>query len=947
MASTTTTKPKKYICTHDGCGKGFTRSDHLQRHVLNHGLGESTCPRCSLHFKRPDLLDRHMARHRQKDEEAGGEGLGVIESRKKLWRDPDGNIVNKRPAQSECSDSPTKKQATESVASSTSSQPMLVEAFNGQAPLHAEPLSPPRSMLSSESFEHFSHQLPELPDDHDFISSATGHDNTMFDFLANSSWGSNSTTALNVSGEMPIDDMFAADTASSFNMPFTTMNNYNWLFDVGGQQNLSMVPDAQNAIPDSQMQFQSTTQNTSEVFKLNDGVSGNTTTSTNSLFKQPALPRPPAMEAFQMSEIFQFSGMTPHNAGMANTLSTSPMGSDSTANPANEVDFSPPTTTSPDSMHTQAANQPNRMMNNGYNLQTLPPSQPRRIMPTMDDVSRNQILDLLVAARPKTPEGSEISRDHPLLTLSSMQNYLDLFFSRFNVAYPLLHQPTFDPSQTEPLLLLAVLLLGATYSEKAIHRLAVCIHDVLRAQIFQHSAFSAMPELWMLQTILLVECFGKSRAGQKQHDMAHLFHGLLINLIRRSDCQTVRQPNFGEGSGDLESDWRKAIDVELRKRLAFLCFLWDTQHAVLFSQSLCMSSFELRTTLPCNQTTWEASSAEEWWKYARKEPQISYLSVLKAYMNPDSGAQIPQLNALSRLLVLHGLMSVQWDMKRRDQTSLGVGNPSGPNAPEQPKWQERLAQSYDAWKADFETYCMNMTLSLNDNPTRKAEFTRFSTATIAIYHAAHITLNVEILDLQIYAGARHIIGRPVTRADYDRSRRIVKDWAKPTPGGSTPAAKAAWHAAHMLRDGIMNLDNWDVNNAFHYPWCLYLSTLTCWAFHFANVVDKSLSSAPAIGGDRNMGHAKGQESPLDQNNSVDDGIVWHAKAEMNALVSSMTSVIPENLWRGLGKYSTSGLTTVMAKHLSNIRWAVVHEGMKVLRGLVPERCINEYETFLK
>lgn len=381
-------------------------------------------------------------------------------------------------------------------------------------------------------------------------------------------------------------------------MPFTTANNYNWLFDVGGQQNFSMPPEQQTSVQDSHvsmMQFQSPDQNTSGVFKLNDSVSGNTSTSTDALFKQPALPQQqPVMEAFQMSEIFQFNAMTPHNTGMVNTISHSPMGSDSTANHATEVDFSPATTTSPDSMHTQAANQPNRMLNNAFNMQTLPPSQPRRSMPTMDEVSRRQILDLLVSARPKTPEGSEISRDHHLLSLSSMQNYLDLFFSRFNVAYPLLHQATFDPSQTEPLLLLAVLLLGATYSEKAIHRLAVCIHDVLRAQIFQHSAFSATPELWMLQTILLVECFGKSRAGQKQHDMAHLFHGLLIkyitpmpteclnlltrhSLIRRSDCQTVRQPNFGDGSGDLEADWRKAIDVELRKRSAAL-FLYCRAH---------------------------------------------------------------------------------------------------------------------------------------------------------------------------------------------------------------------------------------------------------------------------------------------------------------------------------------------------------------------------------
>jgi len=159
----------------------------------------------------------------------------------------------------------------------------------------------------------------------------------------------------------------------------------------------------------------------------------------------------------------------------------------------------------------------------------MPLPQPRPAsMPTIDEVSRNEILELIVNAKPKTPEGTEITNEHPLLTLSAMQNYLDLFFSRFNVAYPLLHQPTFDPSKTETLLLLAVLLLGATYSEKSIHRLAVCIHDVLRGQIFQHASFSAVPELWMLQTILLVECFGKSRAGQKQHDMAHLFHGLLI-----------------------------------------------------------------------------------------------------------------------------------------------------------------------------------------------------------------------------------------------------------------------------------------------------------------------------------------------------------------------------------------------------------------------------------
>lgn len=38
-----------------------------------------------------------MARHRQKDLEAGGEGLGVVETRKRLWEDVDGTVVKNRP----------------------------------------------------------------------------------------------------------------------------------------------------------------------------------------------------------------------------------------------------------------------------------------------------------------------------------------------------------------------------------------------------------------------------------------------------------------------------------------------------------------------------------------------------------------------------------------------------------------------------------------------------------------------------------------------------------------------------------------------------------------------------------------------------------------------------------------------------------------------------------
>jgi hypothetical protein len=170
-----------------------------------------------------------MARHRQKDEEAGGEGLGVVETRKKLWRDADGNIVSKRPAPSESEgegQNPSQRSDGERDGRRPASKKHAVDPSGTTAmattALHAEPLSPPgslRSAAESSSFDqHQQHQLPELPDDQEgFMDpmTATTAGQDMFDFLANSSWGSQTSSTLNMPGSaenMPFDDMFNPDT---------------------------------------------------------------------------------------------------------------------------------------------------------------------------------------------------------------------------------------------------------------------------------------------------------------------------------------------------------------------------------------------------------------------------------------------------------------------------------------------------------------------------------------------------------------------------------------------------------------------------------------------------------------------------------------------------------------------------------------------------------------
>lgn len=198
-----------------------------------------------------------------------------------------------------------------------------------------------------------------------------------------------------------------------------------------------------------------------------------------------------------------------------------------------------------------------------------------------------------------------------------------------------------------------------------------------------------------------------------------------------------------------------------------------------------------------------------------------------------------------------------------------------------------------------------------DSEHEKDKFQKFCLATLAVYHSAQIILQVEINDLQIYAGASHIIGRPVTKVDRERSKARIEKWAKHE---SLSAAKAASHAARILRDGIRKLKDWDAGDYIQYPWCLYLATLTCWSFQMCS---KTVDGA--------IGQVGGSDTEEDSD--------WDARTEMSALVSAMTRSNPEDLWKVAGRYRTGDLPKIMSKHLSTVRWALVQEGMKVLMRL--------------
>jgi hypothetical protein len=148
------------------------------------------------------FTDRHVARHRQRDAEAGGEGLGFVESRKKLWRDVDGRIVQKRPSRVDIGRLMMRE---ESLDLGPQSPTVLSDCCHAQQAVQTEPSSSERLSSRGDLPTHKSTPPKETAPHLGFTEAFLGFD--MYEFLASSPWDFQTNGT-----EMQLDDPVNATT---------------------------------------------------------------------------------------------------------------------------------------------------------------------------------------------------------------------------------------------------------------------------------------------------------------------------------------------------------------------------------------------------------------------------------------------------------------------------------------------------------------------------------------------------------------------------------------------------------------------------------------------------------------------------------------------------------------------------------------------------------------
>ncbi|KAF5584562.1 C2H2 zinc finger [Fusarium pseudoanthophilum] len=528
----------------------------------------------------------------------------------------------------------------------------------------------------------------------------------------------------------------------------------------------------------------------------------------------------------------------------------------------------------------------------------------------LTETKRAEILGLISDMKPVYPNGLSIDESTADLSLARMQDYLDSFFANFNSCYPMIHTPTLEVLDAEPLFLLSLIVLGATYNEKEDHQLSVCLYDAMTPYIMSGLSGIKVPDLSILQAFMVLECYGMYRAGAYQRENSIIMHTFLFNAIRRLSRYHVRaRIMVPDLRTDREKDWKAFAYIEQYKRLILFIFMWDTQNVSYYSFMPSMSTQSIQVNLPCSKELWEAKDEDAWKARTSKSDPPMINSMVKDFIEDGGSIWCEALDSLSLSFILHGLMSMCNDMVHFHNQSIYLGKAA---QGDDNNWRCRMTAALELWKTKYDACAMGTRQTIDEDSSLH-EFRQENVAFLALYHTAHIVVNADIRHLQIAAGAEAIFGHVVTSTEREESIRAVREWVRLSPES---AGHAAWHAAQMIREGLLNLRCWKANGMFHYPWCLYIGVLTTWAFvHFSHEENDNRQGCH---------HSFGGE----------DVLQTQSKALMHQTISNMASCTPATIGRDLHRCCPHGLAIEVAKYLKTVRWTAAFEAMKVLEGIV-------------
>ncbi|KAJ2905305.1 zinc CHH2 type domain containing protein [Zalerion maritima] len=505
-------------------------------------------------------------------------------------------------------------------------------------------------------------------------------------------------------------------------------------------------------------------------------------------------------------------------------------------------------------------------------IDLTPPRQLDMSDELMTEIRRQEILHWFQVFRRRQPKYEEViaslvhesGGDLPALNLEMMKDCLAEFWENVSPRMPIVHQPTFSCNRCSIFLLMVMIALGSaslrardTTGNLSDHGgFADVIIDGVRWEILPSDDAQPPVALWVAQALLLLEFHEKMYSSRRFHERSHIYHSATLTLLRRGSPLIGRSgsespPNEQAGSDQAQNSgldsrtwWIRWAETEAMHRAVFVAFMMDVIHAAMFGHTADMAPHEIRLPLPCDDNLWTASSPDvvrnldaNFRMYGVKS--ISFLDGLKRALH----GQEVRTHLFGRMIIMSGLLSVGWHLSHRE-THLKWLEFASPSPEMQDKWRQMLLRAFDIWKDSFDGAIGSDSMS-ESGAQRSGANGPIHSASV-LYHLAHISLHVDIVDCQVYAGAKRLLGRKVSSRDYENVVKRMKTWAH-----QNSTRHAVLHAFKLLYRVLLDPRPKKRQAGFvqppqstpltiqysirsepdpHRPWIMYYAVLSIWSY---------------------------------------------------------------------------------------------------------------------
>ncbi|UKZ48150.1 hypothetical protein TrVGV298_002386 [Trichoderma virens] len=257
----------------------------------------------------------------------------------------------------------------------------------------------------------------------------------------------------------------------------------------------------------------------------------------------------------------------------------------------------------------------------------LGPHQPENIMQDavgektkVDETFRAGLSQRLLARVPA----------EPLPSVDFLNLCIQMYFTRFNPIFPIIHAPTFRPSAKSSLLLLSICSLGSLFlsSPFAIaqgQRIFERLNKAMMASNKWENVLSSgkLEAVAMTQAGVIGQTYAMLSGRPKDLLLAQGLHGTVITWARR--CGIFRDLSKHEGcitpDDDVRVKWTCWAKREEHNRVATALYIHDAEHSAIFKTEPLMRHAASKLPPLCSDSLWAASTAEEWEKLAGNATQ--------------------------------------------------------------------------------------------------------------------------------------------------------------------------------------------------------------------------------------------------------------------------------------------------------------------------------------